>query len=190
MKYNKLTVLQSLGKSKDGHRLWECLCDCGNFYIGYASRIKTEKVKQCKTCSIEQIRESKKTHGMKYTTEYSSWVAMKDRCLNSKSKDFFRYGASGITVCKEWQNSFEEFFKHIGKKQKGQSIDRIDNTKGYEPGNVRWANNSQQQRNKNNSIWVLWNGKNTHISDIAKDLGITRGAAIMRHKRGKLCTKE
>jgi hypothetical protein len=190
MKFNKLTVIKSLGKSKDNHRLWECLCDCGNSYIGYASRIRTEKIKQCKICSIEQLRESKKTHGMKYSSEYSSWVSIKDRCLNPKSKDYHRYGAKGISICSEWANSFEEFFKHIGKKQKGQSVDRIDNTKGYESGNVRWATNSQQQRNKSNSIWVVWNGKNTHISDIAKELNITRGAAIMRYKRGKLCTKE
>jgi len=123
---------------------------------------------------------------IQYSLEYSSWVAMKDRCLNQKSKDYAKYGGKGITIYKEWIDSFEKFYEHIGKKQKGQSIDRIDNTKGYEPGNVRWANNSQQQRNKQNSLWLLWNNKKTHIMDIAKDLGISKGAAHLRWKRGKL----
>jgi|LakMenEpi03Aug12_release.lakeMendotaPanAssembly.Ray.scaffolds.fasta_scaffold784325_2 hypothetical protein len=184
--YNKLTVIQSLGKSKDGHRLWECVCECGKKRIDYASKIRTGKVKNCKDCARNDAANKIKTHGMKYSLEYNSWTCMKDRCLNPKSKDYARYGGKGITIYKEWINSFEKFYEYIGKKEKGQSIDRIDNTKGYEPGNVRWANNSQQQRNKQNSLWLLWNNKKTHINDIAKDLGISRGAACLRWKRGKL----
>jgi len=184
--YNQLTLIQSLGKSKDGHRLWECICECGKKRIDYASKIRTGKVKSCKDCARNNAANKVKTHGMKYSLEYSSWVAMKDRCLNTKSKDYTKYGGKGITIYKQWIDSFEKFYEHIGKKQKGQSIDRIDNTKGYEPGNVRWANNSQQQRNKQNSLWLLWNNKKTHIMDIAKDLGISKGAAHLRWKRGKL----
>lgn len=186
MKYNKLTVIQSLGKSADGHRLWECVCDCGNKRIDYASKITTGRTKHCKECSRKEAANKVKTHGMKDSSEYSSWIAMKGRCLNKNHKDYVNYGGKGITICQEWIDSFEEFYKYIGKKQKGQSIDRIDNTKGYEPGNVRWANNSQQQRNKQNSLWVLWNDQKTHIMDIAKELGISKGAAHLRWKRGKL----
>ena len=186
MKYNKLTVIQSLGKSADGHRLWECVCDCGNKRIDYASKITTGRTKHCKECSRKETANKVKTHGMKDSSEYSSWIAMKGRCLNKNHKDYVNYGGKGITICQEWIDSFEEFYKYIGKKQKGQSIDRIDNTNGYEPGNVRWANNSQQQRNKQNSLWVLWNDQKTHIMDIAKELGISKGAAHLRWKRGKL----
>ena len=186
MKYNKLTVIQSLGKSADGHRLWECICDCGNKRIDYASKITTGRTKHCKECSRKETANKVKTHGMKDSSEYSSWIAMKGRCLNKNHKDYVNYGGKGITICQEWIDSFEEFYKYIGKKQKGQSIDRIDNTNGYEPGNVRWANNSQQQRNKQNSLWVLWNDQKTHIMDIAKELGISKGAAHLRWKRGKL----
>ena len=186
MKYNKLTVIQSLGKSADGHRLWECVCDCGNKRIDYASKITTGRTKHCKECSRKEAANKVKTHGMKDSSEYSSWIAMKGRCLNKNHKDYVNYGGKGITICQEWIDSFEEFYKYIGKKQKGQSIDRIDNTNGYEPGNVRWANNSQQQRNKQNSLWVLWNDQKTHIMDIAKELGISKGAAHLRWKRGKL----
>jgi len=186
MKYNKLTVIQSLGKSADGHRLWECVCDCGNKRIDYASKITTGRTKHCKECSRKEAANKVKTHGMKDSSEYSSWIAMKGRCLNKNHKDYVNYGGNGIIICKNWIDSFQKFYEYIGKKEKGQSIDRIDNTKGYEPGNVRWANNSQQQRNKQNSLWLLWNDQKTHIMDIAKELGISKGAAHLRWKRGKL----
>jgi len=186
MKYGKLTFIKECGKSNDGHLLWECLCDCGETYIGYASKIKRTKIIGCKKCSNLSISNKQKKHGMRNSLEYSSWISMKDRCLNKKSKDYHKYGGIGITIYKEWINSFEKFFEYMGKKQKGQSIDRIDNSKGYFPGNVRWANNSQQQRNKTKSLWLEWNGKKTHINDIAKELNISRGAAHLRYKRGKL----
>lgn len=186
MKYGKLTFIELSGKTKDGHFLWKTICDCGSKYICQGSRVRTGKNTQCRLCANKQISESRKTHGMKYSPEYSSWISMKDRCLNKNSKDYYRYGAKGINVYEPWIHSFEEFFAYMGKKNKGDSIDRIDNEKGYEPNNVRWANSSTQARNKKKSIWVLWKNKNTHISDVAKDLGITRGAAIMRYKRNKL----
>lgn len=186
MKYGKLTFIKESGKSADKHILWECLCDCGNTYIGYATKIRNKKIIGCKNCSIISAIEKIKTHGMRKSPEYSSWMSMKDRCLNKNSKDYKRYGGAGIKIFDGWINDFDAFFKHIGKKEKGQSIDRINNKQGYYPNNVRWANNSQQQRNKNNSVFIEWNGKLTHINDVAKELGISRGAAHLRLKRNKL----
>ncbi len=125
-------------------------------------------------------------HGMRYTREYTIWNTMKNRCLNPKSKDYPRYGAKGITVCEQWINSFTQFYKDMGKRPDGFSIERIDNTKGYFPENCIWADRSTQQRNKSNSLWIEWKGQLTHIMEVAKDLGITKGAAHLRYKRGKI----
>ena len=186
MKYGKLTFVKVSGKSKDNHIMWECVCDCGSTYIGYASRIRTGDRKQCKKCGDVQTGITNSTHGMRYSKEYSSWQSMKNRCLTKTSKDYPNYGGKGITIYPEWIDSFESFLSHIGKKEFGQSIDRIDNSKGYFPNNVRWANRSTQQRNKDSSLWLDWNGKKTHINDIAAELKISRGAAHLRYKRGKL----
>ena len=126
------------------------------------------------------------THGMRNTSEYVIWAGMKKRCLNPKNKDYARYGAKGITICKEWVDSFEQFYKDMGNKPEGFSIERIDNTKGYFPENCKWADRSTQQRNKSNSLWIEWKGQIKHIMEVAQELGISKGAAHLRYKRGKL----
>jgi len=88
-------------------------------------------------------------HGMRHTAEYDTWCKIKSRCLNPNNKDYEEYAGRGITISKKWINDFMAFYLHIGKKPEGKySIDRIDNDKGYIPGNVRWATDSEQQLNK------------------------------------------
>jgi hypothetical protein len=43
---------------------------------------------------------------------------------------------------------FTRFLKDMGKRPEGMTLDRIDNEKGYEPGNVRWADATTQSQNR------------------------------------------
>jgi hypothetical protein len=54
-------------------------------------------------------------------------------------------------------NDFAAFFAYIGPCSPGLSLDRIDNDKGYEPGNVRWATRIEQSvsRKKSNQYIAL-----------------------------------
>lgn len=183
-----LTFVSYTGnKTNDGHLKALFQCDCGEAQEFCASRVKNGYANMCKKCQAENLRKKATTHGMKKTKEYSTWNSMKTRCHNKNDKNYWRYGGSGIFVCEEWRNDFERFFKHVGKcPSKNHSIDRIDNSKGYEPGNVRWADRSEQARNKGNTTYVT-DGKSVfHINEVAEKLNITRGAAHMRLKRGKL----
>jgi hypothetical protein len=72
---------------------------------------------------------------------------MKTRCTNPKTKAWSRYGGRGITVCDPWLN-FENFYASMGDAPPRKTIDRIENDKGYEPGNCRWATYRQQAQNQ------------------------------------------
>lgn len=82
-----------------------------------------------------------------YRAEYQCWQDMKQRCLNKNNKSYANYGARGITVCEKWVNDFQSFFADMGPRPVGHSLDRIDNEKGYEPQNCRWATKTIQSRN-------------------------------------------
>lgn len=72
---------------------------------------------------------------------------MLQRCENPKHPAFSYYGANGITVYPEWHD-FAAFHLSMGECPDGLWLDRIDNSKGYEPGNCRWVTPSQSAQNR------------------------------------------
>lgn len=76
------------------------------------------------------------------------WRGMLDRCYNPKGKRYPDWGGRGVTVCAEWRISYAAFATYMGERPKGSTLDRIDNDKNYEPGNVRWATPAEQAQNR------------------------------------------
>jgi hypothetical protein len=72
---------------------------------------------------------------------------MWSRCTCTKHNSFKDYGGRGIAICDRWK-VFENFLADMGERPAGLTLDRINNDKGYEPGNCRWATRSEQQRNQ------------------------------------------
>lgn len=182
-----LTLLEKLStKSADGHWMGLFQCSCGNRVEIICSRVRNGYTKSCGCLKNDPSIITWRTHGMRSTDTYSSWRSMKYRCMNSSSKDYHRYGGAGITVSREWIDSFEIFLAHMGERPKGTSLDRIDGSKGYIPGNCRWGTAKQQNRNKVNFVMVKTPLGSMPLVDYAAKLGITRGAAHLRLKREKL----
>lgn len=111
------------------------------------------------------------THGMSKTGTFSSWAAMKTRCSNPNNSRYKIYGGKGIRVCKRWL-TFDNFYIDMGDRPKGKSIDRIDNSKNYEPNNCRWATPKEQAINRTSTVLITFNGKTLSQADWAKRIGI------------------
>lgn len=80
------------------------------------------------------------------TKEWTAWQNMKRRCYNPGPKDA---AYTNIEVCREWQLSFEQFLADVGYAPSLlHSLDRINSSKHYEPGNCRWALPEEQAANK------------------------------------------
>lgn len=84
--------------------------------------------------------------------EFPRWYAMLWRCHGPRSAwDFPRYAGRGIVVFPGWF-VFRDYAAYVaaelGPRPPGMTVDRIDNEGNYEPGNIRWADRSQQRRNK------------------------------------------
>lgn len=116
---------------------------------------------------------------------YSTWCAIKKRCNNPKASGYFRYGARGIKVHPEWDKSFEAFLRGVGERPSlGHSLDRIDGTKGYVPGNVRWATHREQQSNRSNNTRLTFNGETLIAIEWARKLGMKPNTLYMRLASG------
>ena len=129
----------------------------------------------------------KKTHGRRDTPEYNAWRAMKDRCYNRRCKSYPNYGGRGITVCPQWENSFENFFADMGlKPTSSHSIDRKDNNGNYEPDNCRWATITEQNQNTRRTINITHptTGESKCIAEWGLLLGGSRWIVGARLKMG------
>jgi len=93
--------------------------------------------------------------GPSRTKEYRVWAHIKDRCYRPNDKSYHNYGGRGIGMNAEWRASYTAFLEGVGRAPSPKhSLDRIDNDKGYEPGNVRWATQEQQLRNTRRNILI------------------------------------
>lgn len=152
-RFGRLTVLDQLGKTSGGNLRWNCLCDCGRSKNVAAGNLQSGHVASCGCLHAERKAARSFKHGQaikgKETPEYRAWHGMKFRCSPRNKKDWIYYAGSGITVCPEWENDFNAFYDHIGQRPSNEhSLDRIDVTKGYQHGNVRWATRTEQSRNR------------------------------------------
>jgi len=134
-------------------------------------------------CSIMETMQDKRVRE-EYKEEYRAWRNMRQRCLNPKTPNYYRYGGRGITICDQWL-SFETFLEDMGRKpSKDRSIERRDNDGNYEPSNCYWASQEQQDNNKRTTIRLTYNGETLSLAQWAKKTGLTYDQIRARYRMG------
>jgi len=142
--FGSLTAIKR-STEKTKYVYWVCKCTCGNKIDVLSNSLVRKKTISCGCSKVKRIIKYSTTHNMSRSPENICWINIKGRCSNKKRSDYKYYGGRGITVCDEWYNSFETFYKDMGPRpSKNHSIDRIDSEKGYSKENCRWATKSEQ----------------------------------------------
>lgn len=88
-------------------------------------------------------------------------------------------------MCEEWRDDFAAFFRDLGPRPDGRSLGRIDNSKGYEPGNCRWETRKQQQNNRRVNRYLEYAGMRQTVTEWATTLGLSYSTLRYRLKSGK-----
>ena len=146
-------------------------CSCGVERVVSSNSLKRGRSRSCGCRRIEWMVAKVTKHGRHKSKIYAVWYAMLDRCRNRSHPSYPEYGGRGITVCREWYR-FEAFLRDMGETPPNMSLDRIDNSRGYEPGNCRWADRKTQTRNTRRNRLVILNGKIMCVTDAAHSLGV------------------
>lgn len=171
--FGKLLVIDYAGKTY--RHMWKCLCACGKEKVICGSNLSRRKTTSCGCVQKSRTSVANLKHGASHSGDitYASWKSMNRRCTNPNTMLFSQWGGRGITVCDRWKTSFEHFVLDLGPRPSpSHSIDRIDNDKGYFPGNCRWATKTEQARNTKRNRLIEYNGETKCLAEWADIFGI------------------
>lgn len=181
-RFNRLIVLENIGKAKNGQSMWLCQCDCGNITkVMYGNLIK-ESVKSCGCLRKESLNKRATKHNKSSTRLYTTFCKMKARCYNENNPAYKNYGGRGIKICDKWldkENGFMNFYNwaiengyNNSKTKKEQSLDRIDVNGNYEPKNCRWATAKTQANNKRTNCIVNYFGEKYTLKQLSEFINV------------------
>jgi hypothetical protein len=149
-RFGRLVALRFIGK-QDKQSMWACGCDCGSDPVIVSISNLGRSVTSCGCAHREELVARNLKHGHSprgaRTSLYARWAAIMNRCLNPNDANYASYGGRGIQICERWQ-TFENILADMGEPPPGLTIDRIDNDRGYEPGNCRWVTMKEQAHNR------------------------------------------
>lgn len=162
---------------------WVCVCDCGTERTVRSQHLRTGASTCCRCVRVP------KKHGeavtwKKFSKKYRTWRQIKRRCCGKAALDPLNTYAG--MLYKEWE-TYTAFAQYMPDPPSDEhTIDRIDNSKGYEPGNVRWATWTEQHRNQTNCKWITFNEETKLLTDWARELNITPSSLLNRLEKWAL----
>jgi hypothetical protein len=176
-------------KPERGPGAWRCRCDCGGEVLVTGSALRSGDRGSCGCYTDLPRGELSRLNGAAGRTrspERRTWADMIQRCTNPKRQKYALYGARGVTVCDRWRESFANFLADMGPKPSPvHTIDRVDNEKGYEPGNCRWATPKEQARNLRCNVLVPHLGQMRPLAEVAEAHGVKLPTAWARLRKGR-----
>lgn len=185
--FGRLTVIEKF-RSRNGRVSWLCRCECGKLHEAVSHALTSGHTKSCGCWREERNASTQPTHGHAsrktgLSPTYQSWRGMRTRCTNPNVKSYRDYGARGVCICDRWKE-FENFLADMGERPPGTTLDREDNSKGYEPSNCRWATRVEQNSNTRANRRVQFNGEFLTQAEFARRIGISQGAVSRRMLAG------
>jgi hypothetical protein len=155
-------------------KAWLCECDCGTRKVVTQTSLLRTDGKNSKSCGClqrEAVSQALTKHGMSNSDEYRTWRNIISRTTNPNATQYDEYRKIGVADI--FKNSFEAFYKEVGPKPSPEySIERINNNKSYEPGNIKWGTRIEQNNNSRRNIVITFRGKTQTLAQWTQELGL------------------
>jgi hypothetical protein len=158
---------------------WLCNCDCGGSIVVPGHSLQRGLTRSCGCL----LREKTPKHGMALTRVYRIWSSIRQRCENPVNTAYHRYGGRGIEVCERWKD-FENFYADMGDCPPDMTVERIDNDRGYEPGNCRWASRLEQANNRSVNVHITHKGEKKTLAEWGRVTGLGKQTITQRLAKG------
>lgn len=190
--FGRLTAIsdQRRVRLKDRWRLvCDCVCQCGEVREGvHVDVLHGGSTISCGCYHRDRTSEIKGKHRQTGTRLYKIWSGMRNRCLNRKSPFYSCYGGRGISICREWQDSFVPFqaWAITNGYANHLSIERKNVDEGYSPENCTWIPRRDQAKNLRKSVWITAFGERKILADWLRDprCHVSEGTIRRRMNRG------
>ena len=160
--------------------LYKCTI-CGNYFLAYS-----KPGSACKSCAVSMNRSLYTEIPPEHKDQFVDLVKnMHSRCYNPANPRYQIYSSKGITVYDGWRaynceisdaeraEKIHKFYKYsieLGWKP-GLEIDRIDNNKGYYPGNIRFITLRGNVNNRSTTLVETINGISKSRAGWARFIG-------------------
>ena len=159
----ELTVKEWRNRRRGKSTAWDPWVECSCGWEGFVCRedFKSGRTSRCNFCAKKATGITVKKfrgyaaivpddyHRERLLNRISSCI---QRCHNPKNKQFVHYGGRGIRVSPEWREDRTKFLGYLctlaGWDVAHLELDREDNDKGYEPGNLRFITRAKNAGNR------------------------------------------
>lgn len=183
-RFGKWEVLGEAGM-RGYRRMIRVACPHGETIV-QADNLLAGKSLGCRSCGLT-------THSLSQTPEYSVCYLAIRRCVDPTVNDFEHYGGKDVPVCvqSDWHTPgnlgigaarmTQYILDRIGPRPSPRhQIDRINNSRGYEHGNLHWVMPAQNCRNRSNNRELTHCGKTQCVAAWSEEIGV--GASTIWHR--------
>lgn len=189
-RFNRLQVICRDGSyilnGKVKEPKWKCVCDCGNCVTVVGGSLRSGKTQSCGCLQHERHKQSSLKHGGCSDNSpvrlYRIWSNMKQRCTNPNHHFYKNYGGRGITVNREWQDSYIAFrdWALSNGYSDDLTLDRIDLNGDYNSDNCRWVTYKIQANNKSTNRLITVGDRTKTLSEWSDESGVPVGTLWSR----------
>lgn len=187
-RYGRWTVLEQATPGTGYTTRWLCECDCGTVKTVDGQLLRTGKSRSCGCLNDERRLQMPKSKMSDEERLRAIYMSIRSACENPQDPKYPKLGGKGISVCSEWQASYDAFrnWSINHGYERGAYLLRYDVLQGFDQGNCKWTKtpDRKQGQGRKGSTMLTVNGETHSLAEWSRISGLHRSSIEERLLRG------